>query len=183
MSVAYHKTLACLTLPRLHPYLKYSNPRREPRNKINRGFVGIVLLHLNSARSGDTQCRQSYSSLAKREKGGGQECGSAPGLLWLMWCDSVRLLPLIHQGLDLAVFARPAPNSPNYRVSYWRNGAGRRRRAPGGGTSSVTMVPECQRCASFLMDPSLLFAYNIMRSEGLSIKAAILQYFFHPVIL
>lgn len=71
MSVAYHKTLACLTLPRLHPYLKYSNPRREPRNKINRGFVGIVLLHLNSARSGDTQCRQSYSSPAKREKGGG----------------------------------------------------------------------------------------------------------------
>lgn len=57
-------------------YLKYWNPGREPGGKINRGFVRTLLLHLNSARSGDTQWRQSYSSPAKRGKGEGGGGGS-----------------------------------------------------------------------------------------------------------
>lgn len=132
-----------------------------------------LLLHLNSARSGDTQWRQSYSSPAKRGRGeGGGECGCAHGLLWLMWCDSDRALPLIHQNLDITLLQH-ATNSPNYRVSSQRNGAGCRHRALGGSTLSVTGC--CVSGLDFLhMErPSLLFACNIMRAAGRSVTAVI----------
>lgn len=39
-----------------------------PRGEINRGFARTELLHLNSARSGDTQRSPSYSSPAEQGK-------------------------------------------------------------------------------------------------------------------
>lgn len=110
-------------------YRKYSNPGRElRRKKINRGFVRTVLLHLNSARSGDTRHRQSYSSPAKLRGGEKKSWDCAPSLFWLMFCDVDSVPPLIHQDLDPAVALTTCENSHNYCVSPRRNGARRRRR-------------------------------------------------------
>lgn len=179
----YHKSLA---FPHTAgPFLRLSKifeiQQREPGSKINRGFVRTVLLHLNSARSGDTQRRQSYSSPAKRGR------GAEEGEVWP--CTRLVLINVMW----LWQSAPTNSSTPWYScllrsmrqihlitwVSSRGNGAGCRRGALGGSTSSeaarrVSGLYFLSAGRRYTERPSSLFACNITRAAGQSVTAVIM---------
>lgn len=108
--------------------------------------------------------------LQSEGKGGGNSVAVHRVLLWLMWWDSDRVLPLIHQDLDLAVSSRARAKITSLLLSQ-RNGARCRGTVLGG---SVWSRAGCSASGLHFLSgesfrtehPSPLSARDVMMAVG-----------------